>query len=96
MLPALAAGKAMRLARDAANEAIHKAAPRLAVEGSGIAPHRSWIEVSRFHRCHQLRDREGFPLHHADASSARNCQFDSEIEPSAACADADDVEALGT
>jgi hypothetical protein len=92
VLPALPASEAMRLARDAANEPIHEAAPRLAVEGSGIAPHRSRSDVSRFHRCHQLRDREGFPLHHADASSARNCQLDSEIESAASGADADDVE----
>jgi len=33
-------GEAVRLARDAANEAIHKSAPRSAIEGSGIRPHR--------------------------------------------------------
>ena len=50
MLPELAAGEAMRLARDAANEAIHEATPRSAIEGSHIAPNRRWSEVSRFHR----------------------------------------------
>jgi hypothetical protein len=39
-----------------------------------------------------MRDREGFPLHHADASSAGNCQIDSEIEPAASGAEGKDVE----
>lgn len=47
---ALAAGEAVRLARDAANEHIHDAAPWAAVEGSGIAPHRRWSHKARFHR----------------------------------------------
>jgi hypothetical protein len=92
LLAALPAGEGMRLARDAANEAIHEATPRSAVEGSGIAPHRSLREVSRFHRCHQLRDGETFPLHQADRASAWNCQLDSEIEATASGADADEVE----
>jgi hypothetical protein len=37
----LSAGEAVRLARDAANEAVHASTPASAVEGSGIAPHRS-------------------------------------------------------
>jgi hypothetical protein len=43
-----------------------------------------------------LRDREGFPLDHADCSSASNCQLDAEIEASAAGADGEDVEVFGT
>jgi hypothetical protein len=39
-----------------------------------------------------VRDGEGFPLHHADRASAWNCQLDSEIEPAAAGAEADEVE----
>lgn len=39
-----------------------------------------------------MRDREGFPLHHADASSAGNRQFDSEIEPAASGAEGEDVD----
>ncbi len=49
-----------------------------------------------FHRRHQVRDGEGFPLHEHDRASAGNRQFDSEIEPSASCADGEDVEGLGT
>lgn len=40
----------MGLARNAANDCIHKAAPRPAVEGSGIAPYRSWSQETRPHR----------------------------------------------
>jgi hypothetical protein len=38
LFPEALAGKAVRLARDAANEAIHKATPWAAVEGGNIAP----------------------------------------------------------
>lgn len=52
------------------------------------------MDTSRFHRCHQLRRGEGFDLHKADASSAWNCQLDSEIESSTAGADGEDVEGM--
>lgn len=44
------AGQAVRLARDAANEAVHAATPAAAVEGSGIAPHRRLIQETLLHR----------------------------------------------
>lgn len=47
---ALLSGKAVRLARDAANEAVHAATPCAAVEGSGIAPHRRLMKETLFHR----------------------------------------------
>jgi hypothetical protein len=47
---ALAPGKAVRLARDAANDAVHRATPSSAVEGSGIAPHRRRSQETRLHR----------------------------------------------
>lgn len=65
-LTLLSPGKAVRLARDAANEAVHASTPASAVEGSGIAPHRSRSHETLFHRCHQVRDGEGFPLHEHD------------------------------
>jgi hypothetical protein len=43
-------GKAVTLARDAANEAVHASTPASAVEGLGIAPNRSRMQESRFHR----------------------------------------------
>jgi hypothetical protein len=88
-----AAGHAVRLARDAANEAIHEAAPWVAVEGSGIRPDSCRSQETLFNRCDQVRDGEGFPLHHNDAASAGQSQLDAEIEPGAAGAEADEVEA---
>jgi hypothetical protein len=49
-LPLFPSGKTVRLARDAANEAVHAATPASAVEGSGIAPHRSRSQETLFHR----------------------------------------------
>lgn len=92
---ALAPSKAVRLARDAANEAIHEAAPWPAVEGSGIAPHRALSHETLLHLCDQVRDGEGFPLHHADCSSVFDCQFDSEIEAGTTGTDGEDVDAVG-
>lgn len=89
---ALAAGERMRLARDAANEAIHEAAPWAAVEGSHIRPDRRRSQETRVHRCDQVRDGEGFPLHHNDAASAGNGEVEGKVEPSASGAEADDVE----
>lgn len=43
------AGVAVRLTRDSANDAIHEAAPRLAVEGAQIAPDRRVIQGTILH-----------------------------------------------
>ncbi len=88
--------EAMRLARDSANEAIHQATPRTAVEGGDIAPNRSLTQETLLHRCDQVADGECFPLHEHDAASAWHCQLDAEIESSASGAKADDVEIVGT
>jgi hypothetical protein len=85
----------MRLAWDAANDAVHLSAKTSAREGSHIAPHRTLSQETRLHRCDQMRDCEGFPLHHAYCASAWHCQLDAEIETCAAGAQADDVEVLG-
>jgi hypothetical protein len=84
------------LARDAANEAIHKATKRSAVEGSHIAPDSRFSQETLFNRCDQMGDCEGFPLHQHDRVSRRQRQSDAEIEPAASGAEADDVEAVGT
>ena len=92
VLSELSAGEAMRLARDPPNDAIHEATPRAAVEGSGIAPHRSRSQETRSHRRDQVRDGEGFPLHEHDRASASNCQLDAEIKSTSAGAEGDDVD----
>lgn len=86
------AGEAVRLARNAANEAVQAATPCAAVEGSGIAPHRSRMKETSPHRLDQVRDGEGFPLHHADDASAGKRQSDAEIESASPGADGEDVE----
>jgi hypothetical protein len=85
----------MRLARDAANETIHAAAPWPAIEGSGIAPHRRFSHEALLHRCDQVCAGEGFPLHHANCASAWHCQLEAEIEAASAGAEADDVDLPG-
>jgi hypothetical protein len=85
----------VRLARDAANEAIHEATPWSAVEGSHIAPDSCWSQETLLNRCDQVRDGEAFPLHHNAASSRRDCELDAEVESAAACAETDEVEGVG-
>jgi hypothetical protein len=89
------AGEAVRLARDAANDEIHDAAPSSAVEGSGIAPDRARSQETLLHRRNQMGDGEGFPLHHADCASSWNCQLDAEVEPAASGAEGEDVDGIG-
>ena len=91
---AFLSGHAVALARDAANEAIHKPAKRSAVEGSHIAPDSRFSQETLFNRCDQMGEREGFPLHQHDRVSRRQRQSDAEIEPAASGAEADDVEAV--
>lgn len=88
------AGEAVRLARDAANEAIHEATEGSAVKGSHIRPDSCRSQSTLVHRRDQVRDGEGFPLHHNDGASAWNGEFDGKVEPSAAGAEADEIEAV--
>lgn len=91
----LSSGEAVWLAPNTANKAIHEAAPRTAAEGSHIAPDSRRMKETLFHRCHQVRDGEGFPLHQTDAASAGKCQLDSEIKATPPCAEREEVERLG-
>jgi hypothetical protein len=93
---ALPAGERMRLARDAANEAVHAATPAAAVEGSGIAPQRRRSHSTRLHLADQVRAGECFPLHQHDWASAWTRQLDSEVQSASAGAEADEVEGAGT
>jgi hypothetical protein len=95
VLSALFACQAVRLARDAANEAIHKTAPWEAIKGSHIVPDSCWSHETLFNRPNQVRDGEGFPLHHNDASSRWESEFKSKVEPAATGAERKDVEGSG-
>ena len=78
----LIAGDGMRLAGDAANDCIHMSTPASAVEGAGIAPHRSRSQPAFFHRVDQVRDGECFPLDTHDRASVWNRQFSGEVQSS--------------
>jgi hypothetical protein len=85
------AGERVPLARDAANDAIHDATPRSAIEGSGIRPSSRCIHAFLIHaRRHEAAEIR-FPLHIADDSSSRNRQSDAEVEAAATGADGQDV-----
>lgn len=79
-----------RLTRIAASDEIHDSTPRSAVEGSHIIPHRTGSHVTLLHRLAQIREAEGFPLHHADDASCWICQLDAEIKPADSGAEAKD------
>jgi hypothetical protein len=85
-------GHAERLAGVAANEAIHDATPRSAVEGGKIAPQRARIQAALFH----ARDKEagdvGFSLNATDDASSWMRQSNGEIESAVAGAEGEDVE----
>nr|WP_234902283.1 hypothetical protein [Agrobacterium rubi] len=49
VLSSLSTGETVRLARDAANEAVNRSTPCAAIEGSGIAPNRRWSHMALFH-----------------------------------------------
>ena len=95
-LALLAPGHGVRLARDAANEPIHEATPRAAVEGADIVPHRTFSQYSRLKRRDQVRHGEGFPLHHNDGASAWACKFKSKVQTCTSGAEADEIECVGT
>jgi len=71
------------------NDSMNSVTPRAAIEGSGIRPNRRWMKSPVFHpRCQDF-DARGFPLDHADCSSAWKRQSDAEIESSDSSADAE-------
>jgi len=81
-----------RLARVARNDAIHEAAPRAAVEGSEIRPYRRLVQATVSHRRSQDLAGEGFDLHVADRSSARERQSDAKVESPGSGAEGQHVE----
>jgi hypothetical protein len=89
--PASLAGHAEWLAGVAANEAIHDATPRAAVEGSEIAPQRARIQAALFHARAKEAGDVGFSLNATDDASARTRQSDGEIESAVAGAEGEDT-----
>ena len=84
-------GERERLARVAANDSIHEAAPRSAVEGSQVRPDRRCVQLARFSTRRQKRGAVDFPLHVADrASMSAECEGNSCIESAAATGKTED------
>jgi hypothetical protein len=77
------AGDGVSLTGAAANDAIHDATPRLAVEGSNVVPDRSRTQGLLFHPGHENGRGEGFPLDVAN-SPTPGCQLEPEVEPAVA------------
>jgi hypothetical protein len=76
-------------ARESANDAIHKATPRLASESVNVAPDRSFVQFSFRHTRRQASGRRRFDLHVARRASLRDCTSDSAVEPASAAEQTD-------
>ena len=79
------------LAREAANDAIHKSTPRATVEGAHVRPHRRVVKSAVRHTRRQDAGRRDFPLHVANAASCRSKDSEAEVNTSAAGEQADEV-----
>lgn len=69
-------------AGESTNDEIHLAAPRSAIEGSGICVYRSRIQGVIKYARYQYSDRKGFSFDVSDSSAIRNRQFEREVESS--------------
>lgn len=78
----LASGDGKRLARIAAMDDIHEAAPRFAVEGGNVVPDRRAIQGRVFHPCHERGRRVGFPLDVTHSSISWGGDMESEVKTS--------------
>ena len=75
------------LARIACADNIHRAAPRVAVEGGNIIPDNSLIQGRVFHPRHEDGCGEGLPLDIAHSTISGEGKVQPEVEP--ACAGAE-------
>jgi hypothetical protein len=89
----LLSGDAVGLARQTCNEAIHDAAPRLAVEGGKVRPNRRRMYDPCFHERNKLALGIGFPLDVSDCSrhdsKMAESGFKSKVKHADAGAEAD-------
>ena len=88
-------GDAVGLTREAANDEIHDATPRAAVEGSEVSPNRRLVQGTVRHTRDQDRGGSDFPLHVADDASAVSNQSHGFAVVAAAGAEFEDPE-IGT
>ena len=78
----LSSGDRKRLARIAAMDDIHEAAPRSAIEGGNVVPDRRAIQGRVFHPRHERRCRVGFPLDVTHSSISWDGDMESEVKTS--------------
>lgn len=87
------AGVAERLARVAANDAIHDSTPRAAIEGSEVRPHRERTHARFFHAARHDFEAVGVPLNATDdASRSAKSELNPEVESADAGAEGEDIE----
>jgi hypothetical protein len=78
----LASGDGERLARIAAMDDIHQAAPRSAIEGANVVPDRRAIHGRVLHPRHERGRRIGFPLDVTHSSISGVGDVQAEVETS--------------
>ena len=78
----LASGDAERLARIAAMDDIHQAAPRSTVEAGNVVPDRRAIQGRVLHPRHERGRRVGFPLDVTHSSISGVGDVEAEVETS--------------
>ena len=88
-------GCAERLAWISRNEAMNLSAPRAAVEGSEVAPNRSFIEGAVCKTRSQERRCSSFPFHVTDGSSCWDSELKPKVESTDAGAEAEDLKPFG-
>jgi hypothetical protein len=80
--PDLSPGHTEVGAWEAANDSVHSAMQRAAVEGSNVGPDRSLTQAAVFHTRRQDCCRWSFPLHETDSASDWNCASHGSVEHS--------------
>ena len=83
----LFSGNGKWLARVAAVDDIHQAAPRSAIEGGKIVPDRSAIQGRVFHPRHERSRCVGFPLDVTHSAISGMGDVQSEVKTSGSCAE---------
>ena len=81
------------LARIPGREEIHRAAPRVAIEGSNVIPDNSLIQGRVFHPRHESGCGVGFPLDIAHSTISGEGEVQSEVEPASAGAEGEPEQA---
>jgi hypothetical protein len=88
----LFSGNGMGGTREPSNDAIHFAAPRMAVEGEDAVPNRRAIQGLVFHPRHENRRGVSFKFDITNSSGSGFGKLDSEFEPPDSGTEGQDIE----